>query len=50
MTMTQDLSKAPAPRLCHVVKWSPGDGFGFHLLADKKRKVGENGKQSWPAH
>lgn len=29
---------APVVRLCHVVKWSDSDGFGFHLLADKKRK------------
>lgn len=34
----KDLSNAPAPRLCHVVKWNSSDGFGFHLLADKKRK------------
>lgn len=35
----QDWSSAPAPRLCHVIKWNPNDGFGFHLLADKTRKV-----------
>ena len=35
----QDWSNAPAPRLCHVIKWNESDGFGFHLLADKKRKV-----------
>ena len=35
----QDWSNAPAPRLCHVIKWNENDGFGFHLLADKKRKV-----------
>lgn len=34
----EDLSLAPIPRLCHVVKWSDSDGFGFHLLADKQRK------------
>lgn len=34
----EDWSNAPAPRLCHVVKWNESDGFGFHLLADKKRK------------
>jgi Na(+)/H(+) exchange regulatory cofactor NHE-RF2 len=32
------LSTAPAPRLCHVVKWNENDGFGFHLLADKSRQ------------
>ena len=37
--MLKDWSSAPAPRLCHVVKWNENDGFGFHLLADKKRKV-----------
>ncbi|XP_046655327.1 Na(+)/H(+) exchange regulatory cofactor NHE-RF2-like [Daphnia pulicaria] len=34
----EDWSNAPAPRLCHVIKWNENDGFGFHLLADKKRK------------
>nr|CAH0112160.1 unnamed protein product [Daphnia galeata] len=34
----EDWSNAPAPRLCHVIKWNESDGFGFHLLADKKRK------------
>jgi len=29
---------APAPRLCHIVKRSPEEDFGFNLLADKKRK------------
>lgn len=33
-----DWSTAPVPRVCHVVKWSDSDGFGFHLLADKQRK------------
>lgn len=33
----QDVSSAPAPRLCHVVKWRQDSGYGFHLLADKKR-------------
>ena len=32
------MSNAPSPRLCHVIKWNPNDGFGFHLLADKKRQ------------
>jgi hypothetical protein len=39
----QDWSNAPAPRLCHVIKWNENDGFGFHLLADKKRKVTKPG-------
>ena len=38
----QDWSNAPAPRFCHVIKWNENDGFGFHLLADKKRKVNLN--------
>lgn len=36
---SEDLNEAPIPRLCHVVKWKESDGFGFHLLADKQRKV-----------
>lgn len=28
---------APEPRLCHIIKWRADAGYGFHLLADKKR-------------
>ncbi|EFX87482.1 hypothetical protein DAPPUDRAFT_192104, partial [Daphnia pulex] len=31
------VSSAPAPRLCHIIKWRQDAGYGFHLLADKKR-------------
>ncbi|KAM7287271.1 Na(+)/H(+) exchange regulatory cofactor-like protein nrfl-1 [Ixodes scapularis] len=30
---------APAPRLCHVVRRSDFDGYGFNLHADKSRNV-----------
>ena len=35
--MIQDVSSPPAPRLCHIIKWRADAGYGFHLLADKKR-------------
>lgn len=28
---------APAPRLCHLVKWPDFDGYGFNLHAEKSR-------------
>lgn len=31
----QVVKEAPVPRLCHVIKRQPQDGFGFHLLANK---------------
>jgi C-terminal processing protease CtpA/Prc len=33
----QDISSAPTPRLCHVTKWNINEGYGFHLMADKKK-------------
>jgi len=32
------LPVAAWPRLCHIIKWGDGQGFGFHLLADKKKE------------
>ena len=29
------MKDAPAPRLCHVIKRDPEEGFGFNLLANK---------------
>lgn len=28
---------APAPRLCHLIKWADFDGYGFNLHAEKSR-------------
>lgn len=28
---------APAPRLCHLIKWVDFDGYGFNLHAEKSR-------------
>ena len=28
---------APAPRLCHLVKWADFDGYGFNLHAEKSK-------------
>ena len=30
-------SEAPAPRLCHVVKWPDFEGYGFNLHGEKSR-------------
>lgn len=30
-------SEAPAIRLCHVIKWSDYDGFGFNLHTEKSK-------------
>ncbi|XP_014664747.1 PREDICTED: uncharacterized protein LOC106807044 isoform X2 [Priapulus caudatus] len=35
--MATDAAGAPAPRLCHVVKWEDFDGYGFNLHADKSK-------------
>ena len=28
---------APAPRLCHLIKWPDFDGYGFNLHAEKSK-------------
>ena len=28
---------SPAPRLCHLIKWSDFDGYGFNLHADRSK-------------
>jgi predicted metalloprotease with PDZ domain len=28
---------APAPRLCHLIKWHDFDGYGFNLHAEKSK-------------
>ena len=32
-----DWFKWPVVRLCHIVKWKSDVGFGFHLMANKKK-------------
>lgn len=37
-TMPDDLPPdAPAPRLCHLIKWPDFDGYGFNLHAEKSK-------------
>lgn len=36
-TMNNLPSDAPAPRLCHLVKWPDFDGYGFNLHGEKTK-------------
>lgn len=37
MDVSELPADAPAPRLCHLVKWSDFDGYGFNLHAEKSK-------------
>ena len=42
--MVQEISSAPAPRLCHIVKRNLNEGYGFHLMNNKTRNGNYIGK------